>query len=352
MSMTMEMRQRIRDGMVIPAMPLALDADRNFDKRAQRAIVRYYIDAGAGGIAAAVHSTQFEIREPEFALLEPVLREVAETARSWPGGEKTVLVAGICGTGRQAENEARLARDLGYDAALVSLSAFPGAPREELVRHCRMVASILPVFGFYLQPAVGGRVLDYAFWREFAEIGNVVGVKIAPFNRYQTLDVIRGVGDAGRLSEVALYTGNDDTILTDLLTDFRLAGAAGELRARITGGLLGHWSVWTKRTVELFERVKRVRAGLEPLSGELLTLAAQTTDANGAFFDAAHAYAGVIPGIHEVLRGQGLLSGTWCLSPEMRLSEGQLEEIERVRRGYPHLCDDDFVRSNLGKWFA
>ena len=352
MAITAEKRRRIRDGIVIPAMPLALDQMRNFDARAQRALVRYYIDSGAGGIAAAVHSTQFEIREPEFALLEPVLRTVAETARSWPGGAETLLVAGVCGTGRQAENEARLARDLGYDVALLSLSAFAGASREDLVAHCRAVASILPVFGFYLQPAVGGRVLEYAFWREFAQIDGVVGVKIAPFNRYQTLDVVRAVGDAGRLSEIALYTGNDDTILVDLLTEFRLAGSGGEVRARIAGGLLGHWSVWTKRTVELFERVKRVRDGTEPLSGEFLTLAAQITDANSAFFDAAHGYAGVIPGIHEVLRGQGLLSSTWCLLPELKLSPGQLEEIDRVHRGYPQLCDDDFVRANLDRWLG
>jgi dihydrodipicolinate synthase/N-acetylneuraminate lyase len=350
--MNKEKLSRLQEGLVIPAMPLALDEKRNFDARAQRALTRYYLDAGAGGVAAAVHSTQFEIREPGFALLEPVLRTVAETARAWSGGGAAVLVAGVCGKGKQAENEARLARDLGYDAALLSLSAFAGAENDELLAHCRTIATILPVFGFYLQPAVGGRVLEYAFWREFAQIDGVVGVKIAPFNRYQTLDVVRAVGDAGRLGDVALYTGNDDTILVDLLTEFRLAGSGGEVRARIAGGLLGHWSVWTKRAVEIFERVKRVRAGIEPLSGELLTLAAQITDANGAFFDAAHGYAGVIPGIHEVLRGQGLLPGTWCLLPELTLSPGQLEEIDRVRRGYPHLGDDDFVRTNLGRWFS
>ncbi|MFA6504932.1 MAG: dihydrodipicolinate synthase family protein [Treponemataceae bacterium] len=350
MRLSEKLRGRIRDGIVIPAMPLALAEDRSFDRRSQRAIVRYYIDSGAGGIAAAVHSTQFEIREPEFALLEPVLREVAETSRAWPGGDEILLVAGICGNGDQAENEAKLARDLGYHAGLVSLSALRAASNADLIRHCKRIAAVLPIFGFYLQPAVGGRVLDYAFWREFADIDNVVGVKMAPFNRYQTLDVIRAIGDAGRLDDVALYTGNDDTILVDLLTDFHLAGAAGEIRARITGGLLGHWSVWTKRTVELFERVKRVQSGAEPLTGELLTLAAQTTDANSAFFDAAHAYKGVIPGIHEVLRSQGLLSGTWCLRPDECLSPGQLEEIDRVRRGYPQLCDDGFVAANLARW--
>ncbi|HCM27310.1 MAG TPA: dihydrodipicolinate synthase family protein [Treponema sp.] len=350
MEMQVEMKRRLLEGLVIPAMPLALDERRLFDRRAQRALVRYYVDSGAGGIAAAVHSTQFAIRKPEHGLLEPVLRETAEAARAWKGGADLLLIAGVCGRDEQAENEARLARDLGYQAGLVSLSAFGDAPNEELLRHCRRIAAVLPVFGFYLQPAVGGRVLDYAFWRAFAEIGNVAAVKIAPFDRYRTLEVIRAVADSGRLGEIALYTGNDDTILVDLLTDFRLAGAAGEVRARISGGLLGHWSVWTKKTVELFRRVKRVRAGLEPLTGELLTLAAQTTDANGAFFDAAHSYAGVIPGIHEVLRAQGLLSGTWCLDPGERLSPGQIEEIDRVRNGYPHLADDDFVRANLDSW--
>ena len=352
MGMNDEMKRRLRQGIVIPAMPLALTEQREFDRRAQRSLVRYYMDAGAGGIAAAVHTTQFEIRKSEHGLLEPVLRETAEAARAWKGGDQLLLVAGVCGKGDQAENEAKLARDLGYDAALASLSAYKGATNSELLRHCRRVAAILPVFGFYLQPAVGGRVLDYDFWRAFAEIENVVAVKIAPFDRYKTLDVIRAVADAGRLGDVSLYTGNDDTILVDLLTDFRLAGEAGEVHARISGGLLGHWSVWTRKMVELLDRVKRVRSGSEPLTADLLTLAAQTTDANGAFFDAAHSYAGVIPGIHEVLRAQGLLAGTWCLNPTERLSPGQLEEINRVRRGYPHLADDDFVRDNLERWRA
>ena len=330
----------LREGIVIPAHPLALTAARKLDERRQAALTRYYLAAGAGGIAVGVHTTQFAIRER--GLLRPVLELAAHQSRDRKGA---VLVAGVCGRTEQAISEAQLARELGYHAGLLSLAALKNASDDELIAHCNRVAQEIPLFGFYLQPAAGGRLLSYSFWRRFAEIPNVVAIKIAPFNRYQTLDVVRAVADAGRAKEIALYTGNDDTIVVDLLTEYVI----GDNRLRIVGGLLGHWACWTRKAVELLDECKRVRDG-KNIPASLLTLATQVTDCNGAFFDAANNYAGCVPGIHEVLRRQGLLEGTWCLDPSETLSPGQADEITRVHRSYPHLNDDAFVAEHLAQW--
>ena len=326
----MTWRERLREGAVIPAHPLALTAERKLDERRQRALTRYYLAAGAGGVAVGVHTTQFEIRD--CGLLAPVLELAMEELRR----ADTIRIAGIVGTTAQALKEAELAARLGYQAGLLSLGAMASASVPELLEHARAVASVIPLFGFYLQPAVGGRVLPYEFWRAFAEIENVVAIKIAPFNRYQTIDVMRAVAESGR--QIALYTGNDDNILLDLLTPYRF----GETTLRIVGGLLGHWAVWTRRAVELLEQRYR--------TGDSLTLAIEITDSNAAFFDAANGFRGCIAGIHEVLRRQGLLAGRWCLNPREDLSPGQMEEIDRVYRAYPHLNDDEFVRRHIDGW--
>lgn len=330
-------------GTVIPAHPLALTAERKLDERRQRALTRYYLAAGAGGVAIGVHTTQFAIRDPRIGLFEPLLELTMEELR----GRDCVKVAGAVGPTHQAVREAEFAARCGYDAVLLSLGALRDASVDELLDHVRAVAAVLPVFGFYLQPAVGGRLLPYRFWRRFAEIENVVAIKIAPFNRYQTLDVVRAVAESGRAGEIALYTGNDDSILVDLLTEFRFAEG---VRCRIVGGLLGQWACWTRRAVEHLERAHRVMSGQEPLTPELLTLAAQITDANAALFDAANNFRGCIAGIHEILRRQGLMAGRWCLDPDEELSPGQMEEIDRVCRAYPHLNDDEFVREHLHEW--
>lgn len=317
---------------MIPAHPLALTADRKLDERRQRALSRYYVSAGAGGIAVGVHTTQFAIRD--CGLLQPVLELAASEASG------ILKIAGACGPTPQATREAELARSLGYDAVLLSLAALRDASIDELIDHSKAVADIIPVVGFYLQPAVGGRLLPYSFWRRFAEIENVVAIKMAPFNRYQTLDVIRGVAASGRASEIALYTGNDDNIIGDLITPFEIEGAS----LRISGGLLGQWAVWTRRAVEILDQI---HAGQ---NAHMLTLNAQLTDANGAVFDVANAFHGCIAGIHEILRRQGLLEGIWCLDPHESLSPGQSEELDRVTQAYPHLTDDNFVRENLERW--
>jgi dihydrodipicolinate synthase/N-acetylneuraminate lyase len=337
-----DLRRRLAGGMVIPAHPLALTAERKLDERRQRALSRYYMAAGAGGLAVAVHTTQFAIRNGSVGLLRPVLEIAAETVRA----RDMLLVAGVCGRTEQAVREAELAASFGYHAALLSLGALADASIPELLAHAGAVAGVLPVFGFYLQPAVGGRVLPLAFWREFIEIENVVAVKIAPFNRYQTLDVVRALADSGRAREIALYTGNDDSIMIDLLTRFAVGGDP----LRIVGGLLGHWAVWTSRAREQFDHATRLAASGTAVPADLLTLAAQITDANAALFDAANAFHGSIAGLHEILRRQGLLLGRWCLDADEDLSPGQLDEIERVCRQYPHLHDDDFVREHLDSW--
>jgi len=337
--------------MVVPAHPLVLTDERRLDERCQRALTRYYHAAGAGGIAVGVHSTQFEIRE--HGLLRPVLQLAAETVAACDAasGRRTVLIAGICGPMDQALEEAHLARELGYDLGLLSLSALKGRGEEALIHHCRIVAQEIPLMGFYLQPAVGGIVLPYSFWRRFLEIPQVMAIKVAPFNRYQTLEVVRAVADSGRAGEVALYTGNDDHILLDLLTEFVVPTGQGTVRLHFSGGLLGHWGCWTRTAVDLFLRCQEARRQ-GTISGHLLTLAAQVTDCNAAFFDTAHHFAGAIPGILEVLRRQGLVRGIRCLDPSLTLSPGQAAEIERVYRTYPHLNDDAFVQEHLGDWLS
>jgi hypothetical protein len=309
------------------------------------------VSAGAGGLAVAVHTTQFAIREPRIGLLRPVLELAAQTADETPEGRAAIRVAGVVGRTEQALKEAQQAADLGYDVLLVQLAAFKDASDDELIAHCRALAEVRPLFGFYLQPAVGGRLLSYGFWRRFAEIENAVAIKMAPFNRYQTLDVVRGVADSGRADQVALYTGNDDNILLDLLTPFSVGRGADQKRPlRIVGGLLGHWAVWTHRAVEQLAEAHRIAERGAPVPPELLTLAAQVTDANGALFDVQNAFAGCIAGIHEILRRQGLLAGRWCLDEHEDLSPGQMEEIDRVCAAYPHLTDDAFVAEHLDSW--
>lgn len=335
----MGLREKLRSGLVIPAHPLALNCQRKLDERRQRALTRYYLAAGAGGIAVGVHTTQFAIRDPKFGLLEPVLTLAAEESR----GRDVVTIAGVCGMRAQALCEAELAARVGFDAVLLSLAALNDEDTPQLLEHTRAVAAVLPVIGFYLQPAVGGRFLPYEFWRQFVEIENVVAIKIAPFSRYRTLDVARAVAQSGRFGDIALYTGNDDNILLDLLTQFDF----GDRRVRIAGGLLGQWAVWTKTAVSHLA-LAQSRFGAVP--SEMLTLAQQITDANAAVFDAAHDFRGCIPGIHEVLRRQGLLEGRWCLAPQEDLSPGQSEEIDRVCKSYPHLRDDVFVQEHLDEW--
>ena len=348
----------LRRGVVIPATPLALTAARTLDERRQRALYRYYAAAGAGGLAVGVHTTQFEIREPRYGLLRPVLALAAEemnradSRTDKPPLRRTaplVRVAGICGQTRQAAAEAAQARELRYHAGLLSLAALPGASEDELIQHCRAIADILPIIGFYLQPAAGGRILDYGFWRRFAEIENVVAIKIAPFNRYRTIDVVRAVAESGR-EDIALYTGNDDAIVLDLLTPFRFKSGGKTVELRIVGGLLGHWAVWTARAVEHLELCPRVTSLDAATPHNLLRLAGEVTDMNAVVFDAANGFAGCISGVHEVLRQQGLLEGIWCLDPKQALGPGQAAEIARVRQAYPHLVDDDFVAEHRDEW--
>jgi len=340
-------RRQLAQGLVIPACPLALNRRRTLDERRQRALFRYYVAAGAGGLAVGVHTTQFAIRDPRIGLFRPVLELAAEERqRTARRGRNPALIGGICGTTRQALQEAALLSELGFDAGLLSLGALRNAGDAELLRHCRTVAGAIPVVGFYLQPAAGGRVLSYSFWRRFVELDNVVAIKLAPFNRYQTLDVVRAVAEAGR-SDIALYTGNDDHIVLDLLTPFRFRVGKKLVERRIVGGLLGQWAVWTSKAVELHAWCRQLVRQGAPVPRSLLRLANELTDANAAIFDVAHNYAGCIPGIHEVLRRQGLLEGIWCLDPAEKLSLGQKGEIERVCRAYAHLNDDAFVATSL-----
>jgi dihydrodipicolinate synthase/N-acetylneuraminate lyase len=331
------MLARLREGVVIAAHPLALDSRRALDERRQRALTRYYVAAGAGGVAVGVHTTQFAIRGR--GLLRPVLELAAQETPV-----DVIRVAGICGATVQAVSEARMAHELGYHAGLLSMAALADASDDALLAHAKAVGEVLPLFGFYLQPAVGGRVLSFRFWRRFAEMPSLVAIKIAPFDRYRTLDVVRAVAEAGRAGEIALYTGNDDNIVADLLTEYRVGGA----RQRIVGGLLGQWAVWTKRAVEL---LGEIHSTPQP-TADLLRRGTEITDANGALFDAANGFRGSIAGLHEVLRRQGLFEGIWCLDPEERLSAGQAEEIDRVCRCYPHLSDDAFVTAHRDEWLS
>jgi hypothetical protein len=348
--MNPNVRKVLQRGVAIPAMPLALDANRRLDERRQRALCRYYFAAGAGGLAVAVHTTQFAIREPKVGLFEPVLALAAEEfARADRGRiEPLVRVAGVVGPTAQAVAEAERARDLGYHAGLLSLAALKGAGDVELIAHCNAVASVIPVVGFYLQPAVGGRVLPYSFWRRFAEIRNVVAIKMAPFNRYQTIDVVRAVSEAGR-GDIALYTGNDDNIVMDLVTPYHFGVGTGAAERRVVGGLLGQWAVWTKKAVELLEFC-HAAAKKDELPAMLPRMNMQLTDVNAAVFDAANAFHGCIPGIHEILRRQGLLDNLVTLDEHETLSPGQAEEIDRVYRAYPHLNDDAFVAKHRDEW--
>jgi dihydrodipicolinate synthase/N-acetylneuraminate lyase len=342
-----EVLAALRRGVAIPAHPLALNAQRQFDARRQRALSRYYLDAGAGGLAVGVHTTQFAIRD--VGLYRPVLELAMQTAME--SGRAPVMIAGLVGRTAQAVSEAQTARGIGYHAGLLSVAAMRGAGEDELIAHCEAVAREIPLVGFYLQPAVGGILLPVSFWRRFAQIDNVVAIKIAPFNRYRTLDVVRGVIEAGATERVTLYTGNDDHIVGDLLTPFRLVVNGAPSTIRIRGGLLGHWSVWAQRAVELLERIHAAIA-TDQIPGDLLALDAQVTDCNAAIFDVANDFRGVIAGCHEILRRQGLLEGTWCLDPHESLGPGQKEEIDRVCAAYPHLKDDAFVRQNLERWLA
>ncbi len=329
-------QERLQQGLVIPAHPLALTAERKLDERRQRALTRYYLAAGAGGLAVGVHTTQFQIREPQHGLFKPVL----ELAMAEMRGKDAIAIAGICGETAQAVAEAEFAAGAGYHAGLLSLAALREASVDQLIDHARTVGAIIPIVGFYLQPAVGGRLLPYTFWRRFAALECVIAIKVAPFNRYQTLDVLRGVADSGRAGKIALYTGNDDNIVGDLITPYHYQRKT----LRFVGGLLGHWAVWTRRAVEL---LAAIRLGE---TGGPARRAYEITDTNAAFFDSANGFRGCIAGIHEVLRRQGLLAGRWCLDPSEDLSPGQNEEISRVYAAYPHLNDDEFVAANLDMW--
>jgi hypothetical protein len=343
----MNLRRHLLAGQVIPAHPLALTPARTLDERAQRALTRYYMAAGAGGIAVGVHTTQFAIRTA--GLLHPVLQLASETVRAEAGDREVARIAGVMGTTGQAVSEASMAAALGYDAAMISLGALAALEERAIVQHCRAVADVMPIIGFYLQPAVGGLPLSYKFWRDLAEIPQLVAVKIAPFDRYRTIDVVRAIASAGR-DDVALYTGNDDAIVADLTTPFpvRRGGVAGT--RRIVGGLLGQWAVWTRRAVELLARIKSL--GDSPVPPSLLTEGAELTDANSAVFDSSNRFAGCIPGIHEVLRRQGLLRGTWTLDPRETLSAGQVDELDRVMASYPWLTDDAFVAEHRERWLT
>lgn len=339
------------DGTIIPATPLALTQERCFDERTQRTLMRYYLDAGAGGIATAVHSTQFAIRNPEYRLFEPIIKLVSEEISDYERKNHKVVVkiCGVCGEKEQAVSEAVLARENGYDAVLLSPGGLKHLSDHEFLERAKAVADEIPVIGFYLQQAVGGKRFSYEFWKEFCEIPNVVAIKCASFDRYTTIDVARAVAFSSRKEQIALYTGNDDNLLIDLLTPYSFTENGVTYEARFRGGLLGHWCVWTKRAVELFEEVKMLRNTNE-IPAWLLTKAAEITDINGAFFDVAHDFAGCISGLHEILRRQGIFKNTLCLDPEEGLSPGQLEEINRVHRLYPEWNDDAFVAENLATW--
>lgn len=344
-AMPISIANALRSGQVIPAHPLALDGNRKLDERRQRALARYYLAAGAGGIAVGVHTTQFAIRDPAVGLFRPVLELAAEIMAN-EGSADCIRIAGAVGPTAQAVAEAELAMDLGYHAVLLSLAALKNADDDALIEHCRAVADAAPVIGFYLQPSVGGRLLNYSFWRRFCEIEKVVAIKIAPFNRYQTIDVLRALAASGRAADISLYTGNDDNIVLDLLTRHVFDG----VELHFAGGLLGHWAVWTQKAVELLRHCQKLRSEGNTLPQEMLTRAIAVTDTNAAFFDSANAFAGCIAGIHEVLRRQGLLQGIWCLEESEVLSPGQAEEIDRIYAAYPQLNDDAFVAEHRDEW--
>ncbi len=343
-----------RKGVVIPAQPLALDKNRKFVPRFQRALCRYYIDAGAGGIAVGVHSMQFAIRDPDIGLFEPVLAQTSKFIDEYSAERerKILKISGVCGKTKQAEYEAKFAGNNGYDACLLNLAAMKGSSIPQMLAHCRKIAGVMPIIGFYLQPSTGGIVLPYDFWRGFMEIENVLAIKMAPFNRYQTFDVVRALAESGREKEITLYTGNDDNIIVDLLNEYKIRAGGKLKRIRIKGGLLGHWCVWTKKAVELLAEIHTLIDSGENIPPEILSRNIEVTDSNAALFDAANGFAGCIPGIHEVLFRQGLLPGTWCLNRKEILSPGQGREIDRICKSYPHLNDDAYVKKNLVRWLA
>jgi dihydrodipicolinate synthase/N-acetylneuraminate lyase len=342
----------LQNGVVIPALPLALNDKRKLDERRQRALIRYYLDAGAGGIAVAVHTTQFAIRQPGIDLFKPLLEIANEEFDRFTSNTKkpVIRIAGVIGKTDQALKEAHLALEQGFNAVLLSVAAFKDSTNSDIIKHCKAIAEIIPVIGFYLQPAVGGRKLDVNFWREFSQIENVIAIKMAPFNRYQTFDVVRGVIESGREENITLYTGNDDNILVDLLTEYKMPCGNKIIRKRIAGGLLGHWAVWTHSAVKLLKAVQKGEYDKDVKRS--LVLANQITDSNAAFFDAANNFAGCIVGLHEVLRRQGLLEGLWTLDRNEVLSPGQKEEIDRVYAAYPELNDDAFIAENIDNWLA
>jgi hypothetical protein len=348
----MNLRAHFLNGQAIPAQPLALDAKRKLSERHQRAVTRYYLDAGVGGLAVGVHSTQFEIREPQHGLFRPVLElaaaEIDASLKARP--RPFAKIAGICGKTKQAVGEAELVRSFGYQAGLLSLAAWKNENDKTILSHCHRIAETIPLIGFYLQSAVGGRSFSYAFWRRFAEIPNLVAIKIAPFNRYQTLDVVRAVMEAGR-DDVALYTGNDDNIVADLVSPFEFEVKGRRISRQIVGGLLGHWGVWTKCAVDLLNEIRRNRERRK-LNFEWFARANAVTDMNAAVFDPAHGFAGCIPGILEVLRRQQLVPSCRCLNPHESLSPGQADELTRVARAYPELVDDDFINQNRDRWLS
>lgn len=348
MALTDELKQHLHDGAFIPAHPLAITQDKQLDEEAQRRLTRYYIDAGVGGVAVGVHTTQFEIRDPQFNLYETVLKLAMEEIEKAKIDRPFLKIAGACGKTEQAVEEANTAKNLGYDMVLLSNGGLNEYSEKELIERTMAVSDIIPVLGFYLQPAVGGRVFSYDFWEQFSAIDNVFGIKMAPFDRYLTLDVIRAVNASPRRDEIALYTGNDDNIVTDLFTEYEAEVNGQKASKQIVGGLLGHWSVWTHKAVELFEQIKEARAN-EQIDKKWFSIAQQVTDANAAFFDSKHDFKGSIAGINEVLRRQGLMKGNWCLMDHEVLSDGQLEEIDRVYAAYPELNDDSFVKEFLEK---
>ncbi len=342
-----KLKALLHSGTVIPAHPLALNQFRQFDEERQRGLTRYYIASGAGGVAVGVHSTQFEIRDPAVNLFDTVLRVASEEIDAAALSRPFIKVAGICGPTAQAVKEAELSVKYGYDLGLLSMGGLQGWTEKDILQRVRDVASVMPLIGFYLQPSVGGRIFTYDFWLEFAEIKNIEAIKVAAFNRYQTLDVVRAVCSSSRYDEIDLYTGNDDNIIADLLTKYIFEINGKTVEKEFVGGLLGHWAVWTQKAVELLEEIKTCKSNGNKNIAELLTKGIQVTDMNAAIFDPAHSFHGCIPGIHEVLRRQGLLEGRWCLNPKEELSAGQMEEIDRVCEAYPELIDDEFVRQLL-----
>jgi len=350
-NMRNEAREILNKGAVIPAIPLALDENRKFDEKRQRTLMKYYLNAGAGGIAVAVHTTQFAIRLPEVNLFHTVVKTVLDEIEQFEKKtHKTVVkIVGVCGKTEQAAAEANFAAGLNADAVLLSPSGLSDLTEDEMIGRTKIIAQIIPVIGFYLQPAAGGRIFSAAYWKRLSDIDNVVAIKCAPFNRYQTIELVRGVALSERRDEIALYTGNDDNILLDLLTKFEINAGGKIIEKRFVGGLLGHWAMWTKTTVDLFEKIREYKNNKD-IPAELLTLAIKITDANAAFFDAANGYAGCVPGVHEILRRQGILKGIWCINPNETLSPGQSEEIDRVYADYPELNDDEFVKSHLNEW--